>query len=416
MVQFSDSFRIILLVCSITLFALLIRTQVHLNASKISQSNASKIFTSNASKISPSNASKIFTSNVSSARYPSLVNNSNSVSRTFIPLQDIFSSIRNGKSAMNSDSDFNFVEQANSGNVLRQAVTDLNRKTICKIRNGNLIIDDPTCKVDSLGNYLSFLYLSAAQAFQLNNTFMLHCNGNSVKRGNLLQNYFSNTIWKMTLSSEVPDLCRDCMHYFHTCRYGLSSLLPMIRKTLRRIPPPPLLLDDVILHFRCGDILNDIDMHEYGYPRYNIYEKYLFPFKSIGILTSPLSRDNARSVDAPYLETCSKLVNDIASYFIETFPGVNVTVHQNDSVQDAFSRMLYSKQVWCNPSTFCLFPALATFGHAFLLKSELYRFVEEIKGEPNIHLVNQGFLRASKIANDTMSSNDIIAWLRTTLN
>ena len=79
----------------------------------------------------------------------------------------------------------------------------------------------------------------------------------------------------------------------------------------------------------------------------------------------------------------------MVSYFTETFPGIKrITVYQNDSIQDAYSRMLYTKQVWCNPSTFCLFPTLASNGHAFLLRSDLYPFDKEIKGEPNIHLVN----------------------------
>jgi hypothetical protein len=90
----------------------------------------------------------------------------------------------------------------------------------------------------------------------------------------------------------------------------------------------------------------------------------------------------------------------------------NVTIHSNDTVEEAgVGRMVHSK-TWCNPSTFCVYPAIATMGQAYILQSpKLYPFVEEIS-EPNIQVVNQKFLSMNQIVSGKMNASDIIGWLR----
>jgi hypothetical protein len=310
------------------------------------------------------------------------------------------------------NSTFTFLDFPYEGKVTRGGIKMPNMGIDCELKEtGHLEIDGHTCNPGSLGNLLSSVYLSALRAFQHNNTFTLHCNEDLDDPGNVIPHYISNKVWFMNISERTPDLCKVCKTWPHNCRIGLNFAVPMIRETLRRIPPPSN-MDDVTLHFRCGDILNNRYMSSYGYPSYRVYKEHLAPFSSIGILTSSFDEKLARPLDAPFISACKQLVEDMAEYFQETFPDANVTIHTEDTIEESVGRLVHSKQIWCNPSTFCVFPAIATTGQAFILKSELYPFVENIRNEPNITLVEQGILSVTKIATKGLSPKDIIHWLR----
>jgi hypothetical protein len=140
-------------------------------------------------------------------------------------------------------------------------------------------------------------------------------------------------------------------------------------------------MDDVTIHLRCGDILKYGHHVEYGYPKYETYKEMLAPFQSIGIATGSFDPTKARQKDAPHIATCLKLVQDMVHYFQENFPHAAVSIRSDDTSDEAISRMVHSKQIWCNPSTFCVFPAIANTGHAYILQSsQLYPFVEEYYG------------------------------------
>jgi hypothetical protein len=306
---------------------------------------------------------------------------------------------------------FSFLESPNQGKVTSGFLKLLNMGVDCELEeSGHLVIEGLSCNTQSLGNVLSSVYLSALRAFQRNNTFMLHCDEEIDEPGNVLQHYISNKIWTMNLSKNIPDLCQ-CPFWPHNCVVGLNFAVPMIRETLRQIPPP-FDIDDVTIHIRCGDILNNPYTGQYGYPSYDVYKELLAPFNSVGLLTSSFDETKSRPIDAPHIPVCIQLVEDMAKYFRETFPHSVVTVRHTDTVEDAFGRMIHSKQVWCNPSTFCIFPAIATTGQAFILKSSLYSFVENIKNEPNITLVQQDFINAEMITKKKLGPLDIIGWLR----
>jgi hypothetical protein len=312
------------------------------------------------------------------------------------------------------ESTFSFLNTPNEGKVTRGGVKMPNMGIDCELEeHGHLEIDAHTCNPGSLGNLLSSVYLSALRAFQHNNTFTLHCNEDRNDPGNVLQHYISNKVWFMNISESAPDLCKVCKTWPHNCRTGLNFAVPMIRETLRQIPPP-LDMDDVTIHFRCGDILNNKYQGSYGYPAYSIYEEYLTAFDSIGILTGSFDPNIARPLDAPFIAACYEIVEDMAEYFREAFPHAKVTVRSQDTIEESVGRMVHSKQIWCNPSTFCVFPAIATTGQAFILKTELYPFVENIRNEPNITVVHQGILSVNKIATKGLLPRDIIDWLRST--
>jgi hypothetical protein len=279
-----------------------------------------------------------------------------------------------------------------------------------------------TCTSDSLGNMLSKLYLEALRAFQRNYTFEVLCDTEldrsiDVSENDFLLPYFTTKLWSMNLSylANVPDLCVVCSGWPHVCRQGNNYAVPMIRKTLRQAPNNIINLDDMTIHLRCGDILQYGHLQEYGYPPYRIYKEVLKqPLESIGIISTSINPTLARIKDVPFLDSCQLLLQDMREYLSEIFPLARVYIHTNDSVAQSISRMVYSKQVWCNPSTFCVYPAIASMGQSYIVKSSsLYPFVEEIQDEPNIHILDQDFLSMQQIVLNNMTTSDIIHWLRT---
>jgi hypothetical protein len=319
-----------------------------------------------------------------------------------------------------SDSTFRFVDTPNTGQAVFLMGPD---GSICHEFGAHTFPRHITfyggaCDSDSLGNTLSKLYLEALRAFQRNHTFEIICDTISSRSDNdFLVPYFTTKLWSMNMSffANVPDLCQVCSGWPHVCRQGNNYAVPMIRKTLRQVPSNLSDLDDVTIHLRCGDILQYSHLQEYGYPPYRIYKQvFVQPLKSIGIVSTAINPTLARTKDVPFLDSCQLLLQDMRKYLKEAFPHVKVNTHMNDSVAQSVSRMVYSKQVWCNPSTFCVYPAIASMGHAYIVKSSLlYPFIEEIHDEPNIHIIDQAFLSMHQIVMNNMTTSDIIHWLRT---
>ena len=311
------------------------------------------------------------------------------------------------------ENSFEILENRNSGFITHVVIKPPAKDASCKITStGHTVAHGGRCDSTSLGNTLAAIYMSALRAFQRKNTYSFTCNDWRINSENeVLKTYISSQIWNMSLSDSIPDLCKGCNswpHWPHYCRLGLNYAVPIIRKTLQQIPPPPI-MDDVTIHLRCGDILGNVYMRDYGYPRYHVYKEFLTtPFSSIGILTATHDPSKARSSDVRHFPACTAILNDMVDYFQEIYPSVTVSIRSDDTVAQSFGRMVHSKQLWCNPSSFCVLPAIATTGHAYILQSKLYPFVEEIKGEPRIQLVKRDFLNASQIAIDKMDVSEIL--------
>jgi hypothetical protein len=277
----------------------------------------------------------------------------------------------------------------------------------CQEKDSVVIVDgDNECHGNQLGNYLAALFMSIIRAKQRNNTFMFLCGNGSVS-------VFEKLNFELPLDFKVDkgiqDMCVSCITYAHSCKYGLNYASSLFKSFFRDLSAPNS-LDDVTIHFRCGDILS-LPFHEYGYPRYRAYNLLGNEFKTIGILSSPFGEIQSRSSDLFNAAKCKNVLNDYVDYFSSKYPYAKVSVRSNDSLEEAFGRLIYSNQSWCNPSTFCLFPVLATHGHGFILDSELYPFVRNIKSD-KLTLVRAEMLHTKKILRKKMDVSRIIKWMR----
>jgi hypothetical protein len=217
----------------------------------------------------------------------------------------------------------------------------------CHAKSSTILIDGGReCQGSQTGNYLASIYLSALRAKQRNNTFTFLCGNGSASIFEKLNFALPSNF---RLPKNLTDLCVSCKSYAHVCKNGLNHAFSLIRRSLLNIRAPES-LDDVTIHFRCGDILS-LPFREYGYPRYKVYKKYLSYFNTLGILTAPISNKNSRLVDDANAEACNTLLADMLDYFSSEYPYAKVIARNNDSLEEAFGRLLYSEQSWCNPST-----------------------------------------------------------------
>lgn len=128
---------------------------------------------------------------------------------------------------------------------------------------------------------------------------------------------------------------------------------------------PNIVLDDAVLHFRCGDLLTDGHI-KYGFMKFSSYVRIIHPYvRSIGIITQPF-QGQSRRTDQKRLAPvrCKVLVSSLVEYLQKAFPRARITIHNDESetIVISYTRMILARQSIAGISTFAFFPALATLG------------------------------------------------------
>ena len=235
----------------------------------------------------------------------------------------------------------------------------------------------------------------------------------------------------------------------HTCKSGLELAAPFVRRDLRRaarawqlgrdyhgrplaapvqltetdeVSKPavsvPKFVDDAAIYFRCGDILRYAHHAEYGWVRYSVYKRELDPAtKSIGIITVPQNVKTCRKNDCGHLHTCQRLAEDLKGFLQGAFPAATVTLRNqaNETVLGSYARLVLAKQMICNPSTFCMLPAVASQGQGIVVYSQrLYPWVTKAaKAEGSqLKVLNDTFLSMKQVVGGHMNVEKIVKWLR----
>ena len=273
-----------------------------------------------------------------------------------------------------------------------------------------------------------------------------------------IQNY-----WK----TDIPTTCVD--RYGGWLRSPLLYMLPLIREDLRRMavalvgaPPlkpahpahdylkiamdggpsfqPPLLsnveLDDVAIHFRCGDIMGST-WYVFHFVKFRTIADQISNAttqQSIGIVTQPFRTQTSsqkRPVDDADMfgsELCIELTLSFQEYLQNGFPSARISIRNGpeETIALAYARLILADQAFAAPdSTFSVFPVLATFGTGYQLKA----------GKPGMNqgLTNDRFLveedphivfldpnpklpvrttRELRLANQTRAREEILTWFR----
>jgi hypothetical protein len=127
-------------------------------------------------------------------------------------------------------------------------------------------------------------------------------------------------------------------------------------------------LDDVVIHFRCGDIIELKAHHKYHYVRWSVLAKWISPAaRTIGIVTQP-SQGQTRKIDNSNRDRCTQLLGPMQKYFQKKFPQAQVRIRNapKETIALAFSRFIMANQSLAGGfSTFYRMPFYATFGTAY---------------------------------------------------
>jgi hypothetical protein len=139
-------------------------------------------------------------------------------------------------------------------------------------------------------------------------------------------------------------------------------------------------LDDVAVHFRCGDIMiGSASGVYYGFQKFHEIARYISPAaSSIGIVTQPFADDESDNrtretfkspLDRSIGNRCRVVVEALVDYLQESFPRAIIRIHngKNENVALAYTRMLMANQtIAASMSSFAVFPVVSTFGTGYL--------------------------------------------------
>jgi hypothetical protein len=130
-------------------------------------------------------------------------------------------------------------------------------------------------------------------------------------------------------------------------------------------------LDDAVLHFRCGDLM-DSRHPSFGFMKFSGYTRHISPeAQSIGILTQPFDVGaQSRQADASQhkRDRCRTVVYSLVEYIEERYPSARVRIHNsvNESIALTFARMIMANQTIAGISSFGVIPAVSTFGRGYI--------------------------------------------------
>jgi hypothetical protein len=137
-------------------------------------------------------------------------------------------------------------------------------------------------------------------------------------------------------------------------------------------------IDDVAIHFRCGDIMKGFNSDAYGIVQYDSYRQYISPFtRTIGIVTASFNETLLRHRDQGTAKVCRLLIHGLVEYLQYFFPRAVISIRNGpeETLALAYARLVMANQTFCSPSTFSVFPAIASFGTSYIQRANLTYFV-----------------------------------------
>ncbi len=199
-----------------------------------------------------------------------------------------------------------------------------------------------------------------------------------------------------------------------------SSTESSIKKD--RLPSQPLHpdmdLDSVAIHFRCGDLLSNLDAdtnENYGMMPFYVYSSLLQDATSIGIVTAPFDPDHLRKQDARHGRQCQELVETLRDYLQHHIPQARVSIRNDPSetIPMVFARLVMADHASiCIRSTFCVFPTLASFAQKrVFLEGGISYFVSNLQEEGLVLLKSNStpYIYSHEI--HQMGWKDTVEWL-----
>ena len=296
------------------------------------------------------------------------------------------------------------------------------------------------------GNWVTALYQVRMATGLANVDFQFQCNDGQASRSSLLLPWFAGvfsppTEWIAGPPSEneactlyyprlridkVADQMRDDTRRMAVDILG-SSVFPLSSEDAAKYQSshPPLIsnvvLDDVVIHFRCGDVLGGANRYDFGMIAFSEYIKWIDKesTRRIGILTQPFEKELNRRRDSNKAEACREVVYLLVDY-LHSHIGENVTISihngRNETLPLAYARLVMAKQSFTSLSSFGIFPVIGTFGEGYFQKGNrgvnpFATYIPDLPGFDNVHEMNAPRLGTGQIMK--MSLNETMEWFVT---
>jgi hypothetical protein len=147
--------------------------------------------------------------------------------------------------------------------------------------------------------------------------------------------------------------------------------IPLKNDVVPYLPTAKYELDDAVLHFRCGDLMNS-QHPSFGFMKFSGYTRHISPeASSIGIITQPFKMGaQSRKVDVPASRSnrCRIVVTSLVQYIKERHPRARVRIHNDvdETIALTYTRMIMANQTIAGISSFGVMPAIATFGTGYI--------------------------------------------------
>ncbi|KAG7353328.1 hypothetical protein IV203_009377 [Nitzschia inconspicua] len=182
------------------------------------------------------------------------------------------------------------------------------------------------------------------------------------------------------------------------------------------VPPliPNIDLDNVAIHFRCGDVLGGAKRNDFGMIRFYEYKKWIpRSTTSIGILTQPFEKERNRGKDAGKADSCRVVVGALVDYLQAFAPNANISIHNgaNETLPLAYARLAMANFSFTSLSSFGIFPVVGTFGEGHFQKGNggVNPFATYIPQYlPNIHQMNAEVRGTWEMWGKSLE--DLVAW------
>jgi len=207
---------------------------------------------------------------------------------------------------------------------------------------------------------------------------------------------------------------RAPLHY--TSEYVRHDFRAMATELAPSMNSKGIVIDEVAIHFRCGDTLSDSMSPEdtnYGLVQFQAYRKRIPPSAdSIGIVTAPFSDTDRRKQDWGSGEMCRTLVSELVDYLRLHFPEARVRIRNDPSetIPEVMTRLILAKHNFCVRSSFCALPSMASYGTSYVQKRGTSCFVEDASGfYEDLQLMDEPFLLTREI--HERGFNSTLRWL-----
>ena len=183
---------------------------------------------------------------------------------------------------------------------------------------------------------------------------------------------------------------------------------------------PNITLDDVVIHFRCGDVMGGARRGDFGMIQFSEYKKWIIPSatQSVGIVTQPFDSKLTRGKDRGKVEACKRATYALVDY-LKGFllPNTTISIHnnENETLPLAYARLAMAKQSFTSLSSFGIFPIIGTFGDGYFQRGNrgvnpFGKYLPDFF--PNVHMMKAPVISTGVMYNKIQNNclDEILDW------